>query len=69
MVLIVAVSVLISVVISAVISVKITAWMSGKIGEEMLKLYEDSLDHANKIKEITISALEEFTKKIMQSRH
>lgn len=65
MVLIVAVSVLISVVISAVISVKITAWMSGKIGEEMLKLYEDSLDHANEIKNIIISALDDFAKKFM----
>ena len=33
----------------------------------MLKLYEDSLDHANKIKEITISALEEFTKKLCKA--
>lgn len=67
MVLIVAVSVLISVVISAVISVKITAWMSGKIGEEMLKLYGESLDHANEIKNIVISALEEFTKKLCKA--
>lgn len=65
MVLIVAVSVLISVVISAVISVKITAWMSGKIGEEMLKLYEDSLDHSNEMGNIIISALDDFAKKFM----
>lgn len=65
MVLIVAVSVLISVTISAVITVKITDWMSGKIGEEMLKLYEDSLDHANEMGNIIISALDDFAKKFM----
>ena len=68
MVLIVVVSVLISVVISAVISVKITNWMSEKIGVEMLKLYGESLDHANEIKNIILSALDDFTKRFIQSR-
>ena len=65
MVLIVAVSVLISVTISAVITVKISDWMSVKIGEEMLNLYGKSLDHSNEMGNIIISALDDFAKKFM----
>lgn len=61
--LIVIISIFISVIISTIISVEIISMVFKMVEKEMLKLYEDSLDHANKIKEITISALDDFTKK------
>lgn len=62
--LIVIISISISVIISTIISVEIISRVFKIIEEEMLKNYEDSLDYANKINETTVSALDDFIKKI-----
>lgn len=62
--LIVIISISISVIISTIISVEIISRVFKIIEEEMLKNYEDSLDYANKINVTTVSALDDFIKKI-----